>query len=192
MKCEHRDCDQTLIEFGDAKAATEGRRLIPCPFTTACYMKDWECDGENDCWDGSDEKNCDEKFKTQNGTCASDMFRCANGKCIPLQFICDHEDDCGDSGVISDTSKIEAARILSSDERNCQNHCTIEQFTCGNSTLCIPLAWVCDGVSDCPDRSDEKSCVKTSKCCETLLFIRTLFLLPIFDLVKKLFTKYFN
>lgn len=163
MKCEYRDCDQTLIEIGDAKAATEGRRLIPCPFTTACYMKDWECDGENDCWDGSDEKNCDEKFKTQNGTCASDMFRCANGKCIPLQFICDHEDDCGDSGVVSDISKIEAGRILSSDERNCQNHCTVEQFTCGNSTLCIPLTWVCDGVSDCPDRSDEKSCVKTSK-----------------------------
>jgi low-density lipoprotein receptor-related protein 1 (alpha-2-macroglobulin receptor) len=161
MGCESRDCNQVITEYSESKAS-DGRRLIPCPHTTACYMKDWECDGENDCWDLSDEKNCEEKIKNRNGTCAPDKFRCSNGKCIPLQFLCDQEDDCGDSEVLSETTSIQSIRSLSSDERDCQNHCTVEQFTCVDSVTCINLSWVCDGVSDCPDGSDEKLCDNTT------------------------------
>ena len=35
----------------------------------------------------------------------------------------------------------------------------MDQFYCGNNT-CIPIAWACDGVSDCEDNSDEtKYCI---------------------------------
>ena len=33
------------------------------------------------------------------------------------------------------------------------NPCT--KFHCGNGT-CVPITWVCDGLDDCEDRSDEE------------------------------------
>jgi len=29
-------------------------------------------------------------------TCSSDQFTCTNSRCIPLRWICDHDNDCGD------------------------------------------------------------------------------------------------
>lgn len=38
--------------------------------------------------------------------------------------------------------------------------CGAEQFACGASRRCVPLAWRCDGAADCGpgDRSDELGC----------------------------------
>jgi len=29
-------------------------------------------------------------------TCAPDQFQCDNNVCIPRQWVCDHDNDCGD------------------------------------------------------------------------------------------------
>lgn len=46
MECHIRDCSSVVPEVSDLKSSVEGNRLIPCPHTTACFMKEWECDGK--------------------------------------------------------------------------------------------------------------------------------------------------
>ena len=36
--------------------------------------------------------------------------------------------------------------------------CLSDQWRCADGALCINQAWVCDGVDDCADRSDEQGC----------------------------------
>lgn len=72
-------------------------------------------------------------------TCSSNEFQCKSGRCIPQNFRCDQENDCGDH----------------SDEFECANvTCASSQFACENGR-CIPNIWKCDSENDCGDSSDE-------------------------------------
>ncbi|KAL1461807.1 hypothetical protein WDU94_013678 [Cyamophila willieti] len=78
--------------------------------------------------------------------CKPDNFKCSNGRCINLNYLCDKKTDCADK----------------SDEQGCtrpvhicDNH---KGFACADKTLCITYSWVCDGRKDCTDGSDEVEC----------------------------------
>ncbi|KAL7046079.1 hypothetical protein ACKWTF_002468 [Chironomus riparius] len=148
MGCESRDCSalREIFHAENTKSIPTERQLIPCNKTTACYMKEWLCDGENDCWDWSDEINCPSKNETKS--CTDEQFKCSNGKCINFEYVCDGDDDCKDGQLDKQ----------SSDESDCKYHCSIGQFSCEDKKMCIPLSFVCDNVQDCIDGSDENKC----------------------------------
>ncbi|GFX36004.1 low-density lipoprotein receptor-related protein 4 [Trichonephila clavipes] len=56
-----------------------------------CINVDWKCDGENDCDDMSDERDC------QMPECSEEEFQCRAGRCIKRQWRCDGEFDCADN-----------------------------------------------------------------------------------------------
>eukprot|EP00057_Strongylocentrotus_purpuratus_P023992 XP_011678466.1 PREDICTED: low-density lipoprotein receptor-related protein 2-like [Strongylocentrotus purpuratus] len=76
--------------------------------------------------------------------CADDQFQCeGDGECIPLSFLCDQDQDCGDN----------------SDEVNCEDlSCGPDQFECYWTGQCIRQDSVCDGLSDCFYGEDEEDC----------------------------------
>lgn len=78
-------------------------------------------------------------------TCATNYFTCANKLCIPTQYRCDDENDCGDN----------------SDEKGCsmsKQPCPPHMFTCRSDRNCIPQYFRCDHDKDCMDGSDEEDC----------------------------------
>ncbi|XP_051164706.1 uncharacterized protein LOC127283717 isoform X2 [Leptopilina boulardi] len=90
------------------------------------------CDGTMNCYDHSDEYNCECNLETH--------FQCGNEtSCLPLDKKCDGKIDCWDA----------------TDEINCTLACPLEsEFTC-NDGQCILKARFCDGLRDCVDGSDE-------------------------------------
>lgn len=41
---------------------------------------------------------------------------------------------------------------------HCVTECKEDQFQCKNKAYCIPIRWLCDGIQDCVDNSDELNC----------------------------------
>ncbi|ESN90112.1 hypothetical protein HELRODRAFT_194679 [Helobdella robusta] len=83
------------------------------------------------------DKNHEFEFAA-NHDCPNEFTCPLTRRCIPLSYVCDHDNDCGDM----------------SDEMNCSFSCTSSQFQCSNGR-CISSRWLCDGDDDCQDMSDE-------------------------------------
>lgn len=152
LKCDGEfNCDDYSDEYECNKtcAATE----FKCPNQNVCINERFKCDGDNDCADGADELNC---------ICASDHYKCANGRCIMNRWRCDGWNDCLDGT----DETVELCSTMS---------CGLHAYRCRNKR-CVPKSSICDGTNDCGDGSDENDCLAQHRCnseqfqCERDLF----------------------
>ncbi|XP_052823984.1 very low-density lipoprotein receptor [Octopus bimaculoides] len=110
-----------------------------CSASKACISLSWKCDGENDCSDGEDEKDCD-IVTTTKATVTTTQAPVTTTQ-APVT-----------------TTQAPVTTTLSL-------KCKVGAMYCTATKTCIPLIWKCDGQNDCPDGEDEKDCdiVTTTK-----------------------------
>lgn len=106
--------------------------------------------------DKTDELNCPAQ------SCLPSEFRCKlTGICITRGFLCDQEVDC--------SVTVDGVLDTSDEQENCDSAaiCPPNEHLCADGFNCVELRKFCDGIPDCPDRSDEGSfCLRNSAECK--------------------------
>ncbi|KAL1506781.1 hypothetical protein ABEB36_006082 [Hypothenemus hampei] len=141
--CVHCSMENsTLSRFTrQSRQCKKSSQLFQCSRSSECIDIDKQCDGREDCLDGSDETLTLCRFVT----CPSYLFRCDYGACIGADLKCDGQKDCADN---SDENICES--IVPRIDTNCRS----DQFECNNGQ-CINIDGRCNGTVECQDETDE-------------------------------------
>ncbi|XP_071551533.1 uncharacterized protein [Panulirus ornatus] len=131
----------------DPTVTCSASRMFQCS-NGQCISRSFRCNGQPDCQDRSDERNC---VALEGGAATkclySHQFYCKeDSTCIPSLWVCDGSPDC-DGG---------------SDEANCTvPKCQPHQYLCRDTGDCISNNFICDGKRDCVNGADEANCGET-------------------------------
>ncbi|CAG4939042.1 unnamed protein product [Colias eurytheme] len=111
-----------------------------CYKSNECYLMGKKCDGIRDCRYGEDEESCPPHI-TQSSHCGYGQKMC-NNICIGKNDIC----------------KDNVATVT----------CSPMEVQCVNTSICIDKSSVCNGLSDCPEGTDETpAACSTIQCLDT-------------------------
>ncbi|NP_001291525.1 vitellogenin receptor precursor [Solenopsis invicta] len=185
-RCNSRyDCTDQSDEQNCEKPKCKSDEF-QCKFTETCIPKTKMCDSNPDCDDLSDEEDCrkvectSNEFKCNNGKCIPNtfvcdndndcedgedeaaekcyskiackmpkMFKCPNGDCISDSLLCNGINDCNDGS--------DEVHCLSNVTTHLVN-CSLNEYRCLGTDICLPKNVRCDGKNDCPQSDDEQNC----------------------------------
>ncbi|XP_035997428.1 basement membrane-specific heparan sulfate proteoglycan core protein isoform X6 [Fundulus heteroclitus] len=107
--------------------------------------------------------------------CMADEFRCGDGTCILMEYVCDNRPDCRDLSDENNCDMMKSTPLVFTTPAAVTPspigprppvppvRCRADQAKC-QSGECISRIFLCDGQRDCQDGSDELECGTPSPC----------------------------
>ncbi|CAF1935185.1 unnamed protein product [Rotaria magnacalcarata] len=169
----HRHCDSIwdTMDGLDEQNCSEWvctHGMYQCKVSGQCISQSHLCDGEFDCNNGEDELNCSKSIPHWSIEDHCDKF--TEHFCITPEFIANQTfyRPCIDYAKAGD-GKIDC--VGGRDERNvfsCIDHRMLgDRFLCDKQTKCMAHTFICNGIFDCEDRTDELICFWNHHQCYT-------------------------